>query len=270
MKKNLYLRQCLRRENHLKNFIFDTAMSLASYPRLVLEAFIRPNQGYRYFRLTANLSVAFILAIVPLVAHKLPSLSDFSANYTSLDDYNDAHAFGWSFMMHYGSWYLLLVAFLVFTRKRWREVRRNPGVFDFALFTLYSGDINARFFDLHPLGGRVSIRAVECIYEPAVIFVLGIVLSFLGQRVGPLLMVSSVVYGLSYAAAYKRGDDFIMDKIDEIILNEEHENTFINDNYSVRGVRYQLDKPADINLRRKLTDSFIVDDRSGEEITFAE
>jgi len=270
MKKNLYFREQVRRENHIKNFIYDTAMSLASYPKACLEVFIRSNPGERYFSLAANLSVAFILIVLPLGLHKLPFLSDFGANYNSFQEYNEAHAFGWSFLWHYASWYAYIVVFLIFTRRRWLEVRRNPGVFDFTKYTKYAGNIDLRFFNFHPLGLQPSIRSVECIYEPAAFFVAGIALSLLGQRIGAMLMVSSIVYGLSYAALYKQGDNFIMDKIDEQIINEGFEDTFVKDHFNDPRGRFHMDKPRDENLRRKLRDSIIVDDRRNDEITFAE
>jgi hypothetical protein len=141
------------------------------------------------------------------------------------------------------------------------EIQYKPGVFDFARFSLYSGDIHPRFFALHPLGHKLSVRAVEIFYEPAVFFVAGLVLWFLGQKLGVLFMVSSVLYGLSYAGAYKKGDNFVLDKIDVIILNEEYEDAFVNGNYNnARGARYYISKPNDAYLRQRLKNAIIVDD----------
>ena len=52
-----------------------------------------------------------------------------------------------------------------------------------------------------------------------------------------------------------------MDKIDELIMNEEHTNTFIDGlpAEDTRGVRYYGRIPQDPELRKLLTDSIIVD-----------
>jgi len=36
-------------------------------------------------------------------------------------------------------------------------------------------------------------------------------------------MVCSIFYSLSYFAAYKKADDFILDQLDEMIMGEEME-----------------------------------------------
>ncbi|MES1161134.1 MAG: hypothetical protein ABUM51_10280 [Bacteroidota bacterium] len=260
MKKNLYFRTTVRRDNLLSNFIMDAALKCASYPRVLLEVFIRRNFGVRYFSLATVLFVAVLLALMPVLGHKLPSFGH--------QDYDGGRDSSGDFWLHHGSWYLFLVAFLYTSFKRWMEIQYKPGVYDFARVTTYSGDIHPRFFTLHPLGQKPSVRAVEIFYEPAVFFVAGLVLWFFGQKLGVLFMVSSIFYGLSYAGAYKKGDDFVMDKIDEMILNEEYEDAFVNGNYNnARGARYYISRPNDAYLRQRLKDAIIVD---GSDTAIAE
>lgn len=269
MKQNLYFRQAMRRDNDLKNAMFGFALTICSYPKMLLEVFIRKNFGQRYFSLAAGITAFVFLAVLPIGTHALSSIiqSRLSMGYGGF--YHQDESSG--FWLHYGTWYLFLFAFLYFTWKRYREIRTQPGTFDFARYSLSTGDINPVFFNFHPLGLRPSVRSVEVYYEPAAFFIIGIVLTFLGQRLGSLLMVSSIFYGLSYAGAYKKGTDFILDKIDEIILNEDLEDAFINDNVNPsRGARYYMDRPDDISLRRKLKGSIIVDGPADEEPTFAE
>jgi len=47
-----------------------------------------------------------------------------------------------------------------------------------------------------------------------------------------LFMVCSIFYSLSYFAAYKKADDFILDQLDEMIMGEEMEDAFVDDNYN--------------------------------------
>lgn len=266
-----YFRQCVRRKNHVKNFTFDAAMKVASYPKLLLECFIRSKFGVRYFSLAANLTVAFILAVLPVIAHKLPFLADFNANYNSFDEYNEAHSLGLSFWLHYGTWYVFLCAFLYFTWKRWQEIRHKPGIFDTSRYSLSTGFINEFFFRFHPAGLRPSVRSVETFYEPVVFFLAGLVLSFLGQRIGSLLMVSSVFYSLSYLGAYWKGDNFFLDQTDQRILSRQYEDAFINGNYNnAQGVRYYMSRPGDPDLCRELKGSIVGNMPGDEDPTFVE
>jgi hypothetical protein len=54
---------------------------------------------------------------------------------------------------------------------------------------------------------------------------------------------------------------FVMDKIDEIILNEEMENAFVNDEdlNKTRGVQFYMRKPNGEELRRKAAEGFFED-----------
>jgi hypothetical protein len=71
--------------------------------------------------------------------------------------------------------------------------------------------------------------------------------------------VSSIFYSIGYLAAYKNGDNFVMDKIDEMILNEELEDAFVNDKDAseTRGVRFYARKPNGEDLRRRVADAFM-------------
>lgn len=246
MEKNLYFRTAVRRSNAVSNFILGTAFRLASPARVLLEVFVRRNFGIRYFSLGMVVFSAVFWGAIPVIKYKIGSHGYNADN--SLSD----------FWLHYSSWYVFLLAFLHSSWLRWKEVRHKLSVFDFSRYSLYSGDIHPRFFMLHPFGQRPSVRTVEVYYEPGVLFIAGLALWLLSQPLGMLLMIVAVLYGLSYAAAYKQGDDFIMDKIDEMILNEEYEDAFINGNYNnPRGGRYYISRPLPANLRRDLKDQII-------------
>lgn len=265
MKKNLYFRHVLRRENRLQNAMFDFFLRGCSYPRLLLEIFIRANFGQRYFSAASTMTVGVLLALLPIGLRLLPT----PAHY---DSYQDMAADqGWHFWWHYATWYLFLVAFGYFSWVRSKEIRRNPSVFDFGKLSLYSGDIDPRFFSIQPFGKRPTIRQVETLIEPALFCAAGCAFWAIGQRLGPLLIISSIFYSLSYAGAYKKGDNFVMDKIDEMILNEDLEETFIDGLVNpVRGVRFYGERPNDKRLRRKLADAMIEGEDGVEEVTYAE
>lgn len=250
--KNLYYQQVFQRRNFITHSLLPFFLSICSWPRLILEVFLRKNQGERYFSVLSVFTVASLLAIYPAVANKT------SSAIGAFDDYGGYRSTRDSFWSTYATWYLFLIAFVCFGILRWREVMGNPSVFDFKRFSLSSGTINPLFYKM-PFEKNATPRMIEIFYEPALFFVLGMLLWGAGQSLGRLFMFSSLIYGLSYAAAYKMGDDFVMDKIDEGILNEELENAFVYDMDSeqTRGFRFYGRKPNGEDLRRKVSESFI-------------
>jgi len=249
MKKNLYYRHVLQRTSLLKSFIIRLFVGLASWPRLLLEVFIRKNFGERYF----SFSVAIVVGVVMLL---LPILFFYGSSFLFRMRGSSG---GFSvFMMSYGTWYAFTIAFLFMSYLRKKELKRNPSVFDFEKFSLYSGDIHP-FFSTIKIKGTPTIRQIECLIEPALFFAAGLLLSFLDQSIGTMLIVCSIIYSLSYVGAYYLGDDFTMDKIDEMICNEELFHAFVEgkDASETRGVRFYGHRPDDEAIRRKVVTSFI-------------
>jgi hypothetical protein len=243
MKKNIYFRNVIKRENVAKKILLHIFYQLASFPRLVLEVFIRKNFGERYFNLASVLSVALIIALLPAVLYNLPTAN--------------GHGF-WPFLVRYATWYVFLGLFLYHCWQRWREIQKSSSSFDFTRFSLYAGDINPWFQKIRLSGtGEPSIRTIETLYEPGIFFVGGVVLWVFGQSIGVFICIASVFYSLSYVAAYWQGDNFILDRIDEIIFNEEMARAFVDDMPAedTRGVRFHTRKPGAKTLRRKITDA---------------
>ena len=109
---------------------------------------------------------------------------------------------------------------------------------------------------------ETNYRKIETLLEPAFFFLLGFGLNILGQYIGFILIFCSIFYSLGYLCAYKMGDDFVMDKIDEMIMNEELESAFVNEKNAdqTRGVRFYAQKPNSKSDRRKVADSFLEQD----------
>lgn len=260
MQQNLYFRTAFRRENVIKSFLFDLMMKLSSYPKLIIEVVLRKNFGRRYFSLTSALTVLILILAIPVFSHRLTS---FIGKY-----YGESSGF-WEI---YGTWYVYAVIYAYFAFRRWLEVKYSPSAFDFTKFSLYAGDIDLRFSKID-FFGKPDIRIIETLFEPALYFVFGGLLYFLlGQNVGMLFMVCSVFYSISYRAAYKQGDDFILDKIDEALMNEQFGNAFIEGFYGPRakGVTYYMQKPTSRSLREKMTDSIVVDNYGDDNYSIAE
>lgn len=249
-KRSAYFRDLYMRRNLLKKFVLDFFFSWTSHPRLVLEVFIRKNFGERYFSMASAITAAAIMAVFPYIAGWFYDL--FPHTYQNYEDYRAART-GSTFWSNYATWYLFIALFLGFSWKRMREIDRNPSVFDFGRFSLSAGDIHPMFFRIKLFGRQVNPRQVETLIEPAAFFIAGVLLAMMGQRLGYLLEWCSIFYSLGYVAAYKRGDDFVMNLIDDKIMAEETENFAMRDEENnARGVRFYMQRPTSKEAREKL------------------
>ncbi len=250
MQKNLYFRSVLRRENLIKKFILGLFGSIASYPRMLLEVFIRKDFGERYFNLASAIYFALFTAALPLVAKGF-------MRYFSDDEPS-------SFWWHYATWYIFLVLFLLKSFQHYQAMKRSPSVFDFARYSLSSGQFHPQFFKVQIPGIKPDRRNIEILLEPGLFFVLGIVLWLIGQKVGILLTVCSIFYSFSYQLAYHNGDNFVMDKIDEIICNEELKKSFVDDagQDETRGFQFIGRRPESKEMREKLMPLILEDDEA--------
>lgn len=254
MQKNLYYRQVLSRRNVLLETIQDFFLKIASYPRLLIEVFLRKNFGVRYFSTSAVTIVGLMLLIYPLMSRGIISI--FSRSSVSKSHSN--------LLTDFGLWYLFVFAFLYFSFRRWQEVRRNPSVFDFAKVSLYAGDVHPFFYDFKIGDRSFSIRTIEIYLEAAPFFIAGLLLWAVGQNLGLLFIVASVCYSISYAATYKKGDNFVMDLIDDILYNEAKYENFVEDSSTEQpnSPRFYMNKPKDKKQREKLANAMVVMDEN--------
>lgn len=264
MKKNLYYRSVMSRKGIYQE---GAKLSLAFFMgfRTVLEVFIRKNFGERYFSMLSVYTSSIFLALLPFISkHGL---------YLYYDNFTPASDFGYrqfSFAKFFADnwlWYLFITAFVFFGFKRDLETKRNPSVFDFAKFSLYSGDINKRFFTL--FGREWNPRQVETFVEPLFFFIIGLGLCFLGQKLGILILILSLGYSYSYMLAYRMSDHFVMDKIDERICNMRLHKVFVEDDDSDEnmGLRFMGRKPTNPEYRKEIVNSFM--EGEDENIAFA-
>lgn len=249
MKKNLYYRTMFKRTNAIKELILNLFLSLSSWPKLVLEVFLRKNFGERYFSFATCIVIGVFLAAVPFA---------FMGAKMLINSYGDTGSNWWLFIFGYLTWYIFIGLFISFAVKRWREVKRNRAVFDFKRFSLYAGDIEPSFYNIRLFGKKPDIRTIEILYEPALCFAVGLGCILFGQFIGYVIVLCSIIYALSYAGAYYKGDQFVLDKVDEMIANENLFKTFVEDKDAIEtgGVRFYGRKPVDDDMRRKVMESF--------------
>ncbi|MBS1585515.1 MAG: hypothetical protein JSS82_08195 [Bacteroidetes bacterium] len=239
-KTTSFYRATFQRQSHIKNFILNYAYMLCSYPRLVIEMLIRKNFGCRYFNVASAITAIVVMAWLPF------HLSPYRSYWEVWIDILQQH-----FM-----WYAYLSVFIYCSWLRWKEVRRNPSVYDFEKFSEYAGDIHPIFHQLEFDGRTPNARLIEIVLEPLPFFIGGILMIWMGQSLGMLLTVCSIFYSLSYWAAYTIGDNLILDKIDEIIFAEELENIFVfkQPPSKTRGAQFHAQLPTDLLLSQKLVE----------------
>lgn len=253
MKKNLYYRTVFKRTNWLKEGILNLFLGFSSWPRLMLEVFLRRNFGERYFSFSAALFITCLMAALPIAYQEF--LSRFRQFMGDPRFGGDLMDFIWLFT----TWYAYLAGFLYMSLQRREEIKHMPSVFDFGRFSLSTGHIHPFFLNLN-IGGRpADVRTIETMLEPGLFAGAGVLLIIMRQPIGTVFLFCSLFYSMSYIAAYRRGDHFVMDKIDEMICNEELVNSFVEgrDTRETRGVNYYGRRPADPETRRRLAETFV-------------
>lgn len=245
---NLYYHTVFARTNAVKLLILHIFISVATWGRVFIEVFTRKHFGERYFLLPLNLLFAGLLGLIPtLWTYEMPFFRVITTNLT---------------------WYAYLVAFVVASFRRWFEVLREPGVYDFKKFSLSAGIINDGFYKLELLGFKVTNRFLATFVEPGLFFVIGFILISFDQNIGYVLIGSSIIYAGSWAGQYHLGDEFIMDMIDRKIANEELADAFVHNRLpgQTRGFEADSSKIKSREFRRKLVDDMIDDDPAVEVI----
>lgn len=248
MKKTLFYRTFIERRNPIMDALMAFFLSISSWPKLLLETLIRKNFGVRYFSFSGCLAITFFLALYPI--SKAYGLS-------RLVGYGYGEEFSMKeFIAHYFTWYAYLVVFLYTAVQRNAEIERVPSVYNLGRYSKSTGAINSAFLDTKIMGKLATLRQVEILLEPGAFFVAGLVLWKIAQPIGILLMVCSIIYSLSYKAAYKQGDDFIWDTNDRFILSKVLVKSFLG-NHSLeetQGYQFRGRLPVDAEGRQRFAE----------------
>lgn len=243
-KVNLYYHIIFRRTNVFKEVILGFFYSICSTPRLILEVFLRKSMGERYFNYAIAIFIGLVLLVSPLA---------ITAGFMGMSKMEIAGK--------YLSWYAFVVAFFVFSYQRYMEVKREPSVYNFGKFSMSSGIWLPFLNEIVLFGKRATPRKIAIIYEPAIFVIGGLFLFLIGQIIGLLLLVCGVIYSFSYMAAYKMGDDFVMDQIDKMICNENMYDSFVLQKRpeETKGFSFFGNGPDEADQRENLVNSFFAD-----------
>jgi len=246
MKKQTYFQTFYARRNMIQELFLAFFTSIASYPKLLLEVFIRKNFGTRYINMASIITVLIIFAWSPAITYQVGQFTGHAR----------------SFWGAYATWYVFLAAFLVMAVIRWRETHLAPAAERWERFSLSNGDIASFFYKLPFLKGAPSTRAVQTFYEPALFFLIGLLFRFCGQPVGTLLMVCSIIYALAYVSAYQKGDDFLRNHLDDMRCNQDvHDFLTKRPRPNQSGnVPIFFETPDDPNMCQKVADRIELND----------
>lgn len=250
MKSSNHFRKVIRRENALKNGIYNLFMSMASFSWLLFEVFTRCDFGERYFRLSASLTLVFVLALYPLVPSNLMSVMS-GAGFSLIP------------ATKYITWYLFLAAHVYASIGHYKDKNRNRARATNAQYSLFNGNFNETMHNRLSEDDLADRRFMETFLEPALFLALGIILILFGQSLGNLLVINAVIYSIAYCAAYKEGDDFVMDTIDEGIRKDNFHAAFVEQKDARETCNYRFvgSVPKDLEMRKKIAQQIIEEEK---------
>lgn len=251
MKANQNIRAVFQRENIIQKRIFELFWMISSYPRLIIEVVTRKHFGERYFTLASGITVGVILSLPPILLYN-------SKAYFILMGADISGGF-WS---KYILWYLYIGFYFYCVYLRWMEQRNGPSVYDLQKFSKSTGIIDPRIYKLKLFGKTFNSRAIEIYIEPGIFFLVGLLLWAIGQPLGKLFTFCSIIYSISYAAAYKMSDHRIMDYLDRMIVQEVYYDVLVNGAKpnDVKGVKIYGKKPNSHEIKQALYDNITADD----------
>jgi len=251
MEKKTYFQTMYRRRNVIAEALLGFFLGLSSWPRMLIETPIRRNMGERYFSYSGAIMLAVLLGLLPFLIME------------GLERFHGHMSVG-KFMGLFTTWYAYLAVFVYCAMQRRDEIKRLPGVFDFERFSLSNGEIHPVFRQFELNGRRFDRREIETLIEPGFFFFIGFGFWIVGQPIGFVLVVSSIFYAFSYIAAYRDGENWLMDKIDERICNEELAHTFKDGTSPGRGFHFYGRRPVDPDARRRVADMLMHDEETVE------
>ena len=131
-------------------------------------------------------------------------------------------------------WAVFVIAYVVVSYIHHKAQGFSLTRYDFDKFSLNEGQFILPWEKLVSklnMNKRLTPIFIECVLEPLVIFIISIVFIIIpfSRSVGVVLLLSSIIYSISYIAAYWRSRNDILDRNDERIMNEDMAEVFMGD-----------------------------------------
>lgn len=204
-------------------FFWNLVKAFGGFFQIIPAVFLRKNMGERYFSSTAVRIWIILLIFLPIIYAKIDT---FFMMLLDVEMYKPIYKPMLSrkeTWYGYGTWYLFIIVFAYFARKRRKEIKISRSSFDRTKFSQYSGDIDEYTERLGDklYGEENNPRKIETRVEPLMIAVVGAVLWILNQKIGGFLIIVSLFYAWSYWAAYRIGDEAMLDILDRNYLKRQ-------------------------------------------------
>jgi hypothetical protein len=202
---------------------WNLVKAIGGFFQIIPAVFLRKNMGERYYSTTnVRIWIVILIFLPPLYAKIDSSLMDLLDFDFYKPIYNPllSRIGTW---YGYGTWYAFIVLFAYFATQRRKEIKRSRSSFDRSNFSKYSGDIEefTERWGYKLFGMANDTRKIETIVEPLIIAVVGLGLWILNQKIGGFLIITSVFYAWSYWAAYRIGDNAMLNILDENYLKRQ-------------------------------------------------
>lgn len=248
IKKNEYYATVYGRMNNLKQAFLGFFFGISSYPRLLIEVFLRRDMGISYFSLFHCICWAIFLFVLPFLMQ-------------------GRHGNSWhQVLTSHWAWYVFFIAFCKFAWDRHKECKRPYGYYDFNHFSKSSGKRLDQVDRFKFRGKPLHMPYLDIYLEPLLATAVGLLALLLGQgMLSVLLIVCAGIYSLSYMAAYSMGRDRILEDIDKSIANRWITDTFLNDKPNPTNFDFFGPKPSSEDIRNGLAD-LLGDDDDGTEV----
>ena len=228
------------RRNILTDIIFKLFMSFSSYPKLILEVFVRRQMGHRYFNTASFLSVLAILSFLPDWWHTL---------FASSRGWRHSQDQGEGFVL----WYVFVIAYFVFGIMRVVEINRRLKARNYDIMTLSGGRSLDFFANLKVFGKYLTPPQIAIFAEPLPFFLGGLLLHLFGEHIGTVLMFCSICCAFAKAGEYKVGNDFFWDILDKIKYAKYLKNLTAG-KPSKSGINLPLDPSITPEMRKDISD----------------
>ena len=223
MKKNLYFRSVLKSESSAIQGLGLFFLAITTLFRSIVEVFMRKNFGERYF----GLGYTLIVTILCLIMEGFYAITTYKGGSI------------WSGLDY--SLIIFLIVYWIVSIRRAKEIDYNPSVFDFEKFSLYSGDTHPYLASRTEIGKwTLNPRNTKLYFEPIPFYVLGVLLLLIPftRLTGLVLIIGASCHTMATKIEFSLARGFLLDKIDEIICNEDLYEAFVNDTPSKRGLSW--------------------------------
>ncbi len=231
----------------LRDGIYNLILAISFIPQTIVSVLFRRNLGERYFSFSTTLLMLLGMTIPVLIGMGNPN--------------------AWRHVTGFNPFNITSLLFLVFlgyqAYKRRQEFDTTSEEISCNRFSYYDGKNDSKIWNFLTakmpfLLQNGNMRRVRMYSEPLVLIMAGLSLMVLIYTIatGFLLLVCGILQIWRVKAQYQRGRDYMLDKVDEIIADEEMANVLLENRLpeDARGFGLFSPVPIDEQMKAKVVD----------------